>query len=106
MGKEYKAMIKISGKVQGVGFRYFVYQLAISNRISGWVKNSGAGVTIEAEASKEKLEEFIEKIRNEKPSIAEIKSLNYVVMESCCRYFPEEGEETAFTGFEILPSEN
>ncbi len=106
MGKEFKAMIKISGRVQGVGFRHFIYQLAISNRISGWVKNSGEGVTIEAEASKEKLEEFIEKIRSEKPEHAEIKSLNYVVMESCCKYFPEEGEETAFTGFEILPSEN
>ncbi len=105
MGKEYKAMIKISGKVQGVGFRYFVFKLAVANRISGWVRNSGTGVTIEAIASKEKLEEFIEKIRTEKPSIAEIKSLNYVLLESCCRYFPEEGEETAFTGFEILPSE-
>ncbi|MEZ5578452.1 MAG: acylphosphatase [Candidatus Competibacteraceae bacterium] len=39
--------IQISGQVQGVGFRPFVYRLAVARRLSGFVRNDGAGVTIE-----------------------------------------------------------
>ena len=34
-----KKNLVISGKVQGVGFRYWMQNLAINNNISGWVKN-------------------------------------------------------------------
>ena len=34
-----KKHLVISGKVQGVGFRYWMQNLAINNNISGWVKN-------------------------------------------------------------------
>ena len=34
-----KKHLIISGKVQGVGFRYWMQNLAINNNISGWVKN-------------------------------------------------------------------
>ena len=33
----------ISGKVQGVGFRYWMQNLAINNNIGGWVKNRSLG---------------------------------------------------------------
>jgi len=36
--------VLISGKVQGVGFRYNIYRLALLNSIKGWVKNSGNDV--------------------------------------------------------------
>ena len=38
-----KKLLIISGKVQGVGFRYWMQNLAISNNISGWVKNKLSG---------------------------------------------------------------
>ena len=38
-----KKHLVISGKVQGVGFRYWMQNLAISNNISGWVKNKLSG---------------------------------------------------------------
>ncbi len=38
-----KKHLVISGKVQGVGFRYWMKNLAINNNISGWVKNKLSG---------------------------------------------------------------
>ena len=38
-----KKHLIISGKVQGVGFRYWMRNLAINNNISGWVKNRSSG---------------------------------------------------------------
>ena len=38
-----KKHLVISGKVQGVGFRYWMQNLAINNNISGWVKNRSSG---------------------------------------------------------------
>ena len=39
MGKH----IVITGKVQGVGFRYWLYKAAVRNNINGWVKNKISG---------------------------------------------------------------
>ena len=38
-----KKHIIISGKVQGVGFRYWLYKTAIQRKIDGWVKNKISG---------------------------------------------------------------
>ena len=38
-----KKLLIISGKVQGVGFRYWMQNLAINNNIGGWVKNRSLG---------------------------------------------------------------
>ena len=38
-----KKHLVISGKVQGVGFRYWMQNLAIENNISGWIKNKSSG---------------------------------------------------------------
>ena len=38
-----KKHIVISGKVQGVGFRYWLYEAAIQRNIEGWVKNKISG---------------------------------------------------------------
>ena len=38
-----KKHLIISGKVQGVGFRYWMQNLAIKNNISGWIKNKMSG---------------------------------------------------------------
>ena len=51
--------IKITGKVQGVGFRYFAYQKANEIGISGWVKNyRDGGVIIIAQGDKIDLNTF------------------------------------------------
>ena len=38
-----KKHIVISGNVQGVGFRYWLYKAAVQNNIKGWVKNKISG---------------------------------------------------------------
>ena len=40
--------IALTGTVQGVGFRPFVYRLAREAGLTGWVRNDAAGVTVEA----------------------------------------------------------
>lgn len=53
--------IKISGKVQGVGFRYFVQNKASEMGITGWVKNSvDGGVTIIAQGIETEIKTFID----------------------------------------------
>ena len=38
-----KKHIVITGKVQGVGFRYWLYKTAVRKNINGWVKNKISG---------------------------------------------------------------
>jgi hydrogenase maturation protein HypF len=68
-----RAEIKISGIVQGVGFRPFVYRKAVKNRLVGYVRNRGdAIVEIVTEGKKESITQFLEDIRTEKPPLARI----------------------------------
>ena len=54
--------IHIEGQVQGVGFRPFVYLLAKTFKLNGWVNNAIDGVHIEINAKKEVAENFYQKI--------------------------------------------
>ena len=56
--------MKITGKVQGVGFRYFVLQQAQELGIKGWVSNKPNGdVEALAQGDKEDLDQFIAKVK-------------------------------------------
>lgn len=65
----------IHGAVQGVGFRPFIYKLATSFGLKGWVKNSSQGVHIEAEGLCRVLKDFLLRIEPEKPPRSFIQSL-------------------------------
>ena len=67
--------LTVYGTVQGVGFRPFVYRLAQDLNLSGRVGNSSAGVSIEVEGDKNKLESFLKQLQNGIPPAAEIVSL-------------------------------
>jgi hydrogenase maturation protein HypF len=67
--------IHITGIVQGVGFRPFVYNLALRYGLRGWVLNSSAGVDIEAEGPSGALDAFVLALQAEKPPLAVIDSL-------------------------------
>ena len=87
-----KVNLTISGKVQGVGFRYFVLREAQKLGINGWVSNKSNG-NVEAFAQGEKadLERFIAKVK-EGPSFSRVEdvSLNWV------------NEADQYFGFEII----
>src|SRR4030043_834536 len=73
--------IQIKGAVQGVGFRPFIYRLATSRQLRGYVLNSTAGVTIEVEGKKTVLDEFLLSIETEKPANAIILSLEFSFLD-------------------------
>ena len=56
---EVRRQIDVAGIVQGVGFRPYVYRLALERRLAGNVANSPAGVTIEVEGPAEAVDEFV-----------------------------------------------
>jgi hydrogenase maturation protein HypF len=86
--------IHITGVVQGVGFRPFVYALAKRFSLKGWVRNTSAGVDIEVEGAPETLTAFQEALQKEAPPLARIDEIH---VEAC----PPNGYAT----FEIVHSE-
>ena len=72
-----KAVIHVTGIVQGVGFRPFVYRVATSLSLMGYVLNLGdAGVEVVVEGTEKQVQELISSIRNNLPSIARIDTLD------------------------------
>jgi len=64
--------IRVRGVVQGVGFRPFVYRLARTNTLNGWVLNAEEGVEIYLEGSERALDAFVRELKNDPPSAARI----------------------------------
>jgi hydrogenase maturation protein HypF len=86
--------ITVEGIVQGVGFRPFVYGLAVKNGLAGFVLNDTAGVTIELEGEPPALESFLTHLRDQPPPLARIESVDY-------RIIPSRGE----SAFNIVGSQ-
>ena len=68
--------IIVQGIVQGVGFRPFIYNLAESFNISGFVSNTSQGVIIEAESELNIIDSFIDEITAKSPPLAVITNVN------------------------------
>lgn len=67
--------VKITGRVQGVGFRYFVQKRANEFGIKGWVKNTrDGGVLVMARGDLKDMETFLEHLRIG-PSMARVVKL-------------------------------
>jgi hydrogenase maturation protein HypF len=86
--------IRISGVVQGVGFRPFVYRLANEENLSGLIGNDTDGVTIELEGTSAHIQAFLTRLTSETPPLARIDSVITSNM-------PPTGE----IGFRIIASE-
>ncbi len=69
--------ITVSGTVQGVGFRPFIYRLAKTCKLTGYVKNLGNGsVEIYLSGFKKNIEKFMRRLKTEKPPLSEIEEIN------------------------------
>ncbi|EAX46503.1 (NiFe) hydrogenase maturation protein HypF [Thermosinus carboxydivorans Nor1] len=64
--------VKVTGIVQGVGFRPFVYNLARRHGLAGWVLNDTVGVEIEVEGDSASLDAFLTALRTEAPPLARL----------------------------------
>jgi hydrogenase maturation protein HypF len=72
---EVRRQIEVSGIVQGVGFRPYVYRLATGRHLRGTIRNTSAGVTIEIQGPAETVQDFVEHLPAEAPPLARITSL-------------------------------
>jgi len=88
-----RARIEVRGIVQGVGFRPFVYRLANALGLDGWVRNDGAGVTIEVQGHPERVARMARQIEAEAPPRARVDSIEVHACEPC-----------AVSGFAIVGS--
>ena len=68
--------IIIKGTVQGVGFRPYVFNLAIAHDVKGSALNSSQGVIIEAEGVNSNVDAFLDDLRNRPPPLAKINSFD------------------------------
>ena len=67
------ADILVKGVVQGVGFRPFVYRLAMEKNLTGFVQNRGdAGVKIIIEGKQSQIDSFIHDLKTRKPPSSDI----------------------------------
>jgi acylphosphatase len=84
----------VSGRVQGVGFRYFVQELAQQANLTGWVRNLWDGrVEIIAEGDRLVLEKFLSRV-GRGPLSAKVDAID-------TEWYPAEGQ---FTGFHVRSS--
>jgi len=73
---EVRRVIDVTGIVQGVGFRPFVYRLAQECNLTGFIANTPAGVIIEVQGDAELVECFLTRLPVEVPPLAKITSLS------------------------------
>jgi hydrogenase maturation protein HypF len=85
--------LDVSGLVQGVGFRPYVYRLAEELALSGWVRNGPSGVHIEVEGERAPLDRFRERLPREAPPLAAVQGVTST-------WLPPEGSQR----FEIRES--
>jgi hydrogenase maturation protein HypF len=85
--------VRVSGTVQGVGFRPFVHRLAHDLELGGWVLNDSRGVLIEVEGASPTVSRFLERLTTEAPPLAAVERIE-----------PEELSPSGEGGFQILAS--
>ncbi|HWI65487.1 MAG TPA: Sua5/YciO/YrdC/YwlC family protein, partial [Symbiobacteriaceae bacterium] len=86
---------QVGGTVQGVGFRPFVYRLALQHGLAGWVLNSERGVTIEVEGPQGRVEAFQAALTGSPPPLAAITAVQTTDLAP-----------TGSTGFAIIQSQS
>ena len=72
----YSYLIKITGIVQGVGFRPYIYNIAKKFSLNGWVLNDSNGVEIHIEGNKERTSSFINQIKTSPQELSRIESIS------------------------------
>lgn len=87
--------MSLHGAVQGVGFRPFVYRLAVEMGLNGWVLNSSQGVFVEVEGERQALDTFVSRLEKEKPPRAYIQGMGTSFLDP-----------VGFTKFEIKESDS
>lgn len=92
--------IHVTGIVQGVGMRPFVYREAMAHGICGWVLNAGDGVHIEAHTSVEALDGFVAALSEHAPAAARVEHVELMDLAL------GDWDATSEQGFRIVASQD
>ena len=92
--------IHVTGIVQGVGMRPFVYREAMAHGICGWVLNAGDGVHIEAHAPADALDAFVAALSEHAPAAARVEHVE--TMDLAANGWDAASEQ----GFRIVASQD
>ena len=92
--------IHVTGIVQGVGMRPFVYREAMAHGICGWVLNAGDGVHIEAHAPADALDAFVTALSEHAPAAARVEHVELMDLAS------GDWDATNEQGFRIVASQD
>ena len=92
--------IHVTGIVQGVGMRPFVYREAMAHGICGWVLNAGDGVHIEAHAPSESLDKFVAALSVHAPAASRVEHVEVVDLA------PGNWDAANERGFRIVASQD
>lgn len=92
--------IHVTGIVQGVGMRPFVYREALAHDICGWVLNAGDGVHIEAHAPADALDAFVAALSEHAPAAARVEHVE--TMDLAANGWDTASEQ----GFRIVASQD
>jgi hydrogenase maturation protein HypF len=97
--------IHIKGLVQGVGFRPFVYRIAMTCKLHGWVENNNEGVKIHLEGETTKLKDFISSIEAEAPAASDISEINIIDtdIEGFDEFFIKKSENSSDDITDVSP---
>lgn len=79
---EIRCHINVSGIVQGVGFRPYIYRLATERSLAGTITNTSSGVTIEVQGPRETVEDFVACLPRNAPPLARITGI--AALEVAC----------------------
>lgn len=94
------AHIHVTGIVQGVGMRPFVYREAMAHGICGWVLNAGDGVHVEAHASGAAVDGFVAALSEHAPAAARVERVDVADLE------PGTWDAANEQGFRIVASQD
>ena len=94
--------------MQGVGFRPFIYRIAVRNYLAGYVRNRGdAGVEVLLEGKAEKILSFMRDLTEQKPTLAQIEKINQTELSGKNEYehftIFKSSQETETSGSIIPP---
>jgi hydrogenase maturation protein HypF len=76
-----RRQVRVTGIVQGVGFRPFVYGLATRLGLCGYVLNSSSGVEIEVEGPDAALDDFLHALETDAPPLARVADVSTTELE-------------------------
>ncbi len=100
-----QGLVRVRGVVQGVGFRPFVFRLALELGLRGWVRNDGDGVEIAVQGAAGAIRDLLQKLESEPPPLSRVERVEYrnVPLDGLLQGFTIESSRAGHAATGIAP---